>query len=136
MPIESQLRNGALRLLVRQLLENGRLPVILPKQIAAGYGSGRVCAACDEPITSTQVEYEVDECLNGGRLRFHMGCHVVWQLECARGLDTASKLKPAARLRMPARSSPQSENFSARSIARRSVTNAARLIAVSSMPRV
>jgi len=90
MPIESQLRNGALRLLVRQLLENGRLPVILPKQIAAGYGSGRVCAACDEPITSTQVEYEVDDCLNGGRLRFHMGCHVVWQLECARGLDTAS----------------------------------------------
>jgi hypothetical protein len=90
MPTESQLRNGALRLLVRQLLENGRLPVILPKQIAAGYGSGRVCAACDEPITSTQVEYEVDDCPNGGRLRFHMGCHVVWQLECARGLDTAS----------------------------------------------
>jgi hypothetical protein len=91
MPIESWLRNTALRLLVRQLVESGRLPVMLPRQIAAGYGSGRLCCACDEPITSTQVEYEVDDYRDGGRLCFHRGCHMAWQLECARGpFKTAS----------------------------------------------
>jgi hypothetical protein len=88
MSTESQLHNVALRLRVRQHLENGQLPVMLPKQIAAGYGSGRACAACDQPITSAQAEYEVDDD-RGRRLRFHLGCHSVWQLECARGaLDT------------------------------------------------
>jgi hypothetical protein len=82
MPTESQLRDTALRLRVRERIENGRLPMIVPSQIAGGYGSGRVCAACDDPITSSQVEYEVNDERNGNRLSFHLGCHVVWQLEC------------------------------------------------------
>lgn len=91
MATESWLSNTALRVLVRQLVESGRLPVMLPTQIAAGYGSGRLCCACDDPITSTQVEYEVDDYRDGGRLCFHRGCHLAWQLECARGrLRTAS----------------------------------------------
>jgi hypothetical protein len=91
MPIESWLRDTALRLLIRQLVESGRLPVLLPRQIAAGYGSGRLCCACDDPIASTQVEYEVDDYRDGGRLWFHRGCHMAWQLECAReSFKTAS----------------------------------------------
>ncbi len=87
MPTESQLRNE-LRRRVRERIEFGQLPVMMAKQVAAGYGSGRVCAACDEPITSTQVEYEVDDCRDGYRLlRFHPGCHSLWQLECAGGVD-------------------------------------------------
>jgi hypothetical protein len=82
MPTESQLRDE-LRRRVRQYLEGGRLPMMVPKEVAAGYGSGRMCAACDEPITSTQVEYEVDDCRGGVRLRFHPDCHSVWRLECA-----------------------------------------------------
>ena len=81
-------RYTALRLLVRRHLENGRLPLMQPRQIAAGYGSGRACAACDHPITTTQVEYEVDDYRDGARLRFHIGCHVAWRLECA--LDTTA----------------------------------------------
>jgi len=80
---ESQLQDTTLRLRVRQLIGNGQLPVMLPRQIFARYGSGRVCAACDQPITSTHVEYEVEDDCDGSRLSFHMGCHVVWQLECA-----------------------------------------------------
>jgi hypothetical protein len=40
MPTESQLRDTALRLRVRHLIDNAQLPVMLPGQISAGYGSG------------------------------------------------------------------------------------------------
>jgi hypothetical protein len=45
MPIESQLRDTALRLRVRERIEDGRLPVMVPTRIDAGYGSGHVCVA-------------------------------------------------------------------------------------------
>jgi hypothetical protein len=83
MPTESQSRDSELRLRVRQRIENGQLPVV-SKQIAGGYGSGRVCVACDEPITSAQVEYEIRDERGDSQLCFHLGCHVVWQLECAK----------------------------------------------------
>jgi hypothetical protein len=80
MPTESQLRDTELRMRVRQRIEQGTLPVVLPNKIFAGYGTGHRCVACDEEITQTQVEYEVAES-PGRPLRFHLGCHVVWQLE-------------------------------------------------------
>jgi len=82
MPTEWQSRESTLRVRVRERIENGRLPAIVLSQIAGGYGSGRTCAACDDPITSDQVEYEVHDERNGNRLTFHLGCHVMWQLEC------------------------------------------------------
>jgi hypothetical protein len=85
MPTESQLQDGALRVRIRQLVESRHLPCLVPKHIAAGYGSSRhVCIACDHPITSAQVEYEIQNDTDGRRLTFHFGCYVVWQLECAR----------------------------------------------------
>jgi len=83
MPNESQARDTALRLRVRERIENGRLPAMAAKHITSGYGSGSICAACDEPITDAQVEYEVDDERDGSRLNFHLGCHLVWQLECS-----------------------------------------------------
>jgi len=83
MPTESQLRDTALRSRVRERVADGRLPVMVPTRIDAGYGSGQICVACDEPITSTQVEYELSDCRDGRPLCFHLGCHVVWQIECA-----------------------------------------------------
>jgi hypothetical protein len=67
----------------RQRIKAGRLPVMTVTRIAAGYGFGHVCAACDKPITNPQVEYELDDYRDGRRLCFHQGCHVAWQLECA-----------------------------------------------------
>lgn len=84
MPTESQLRDTALRLRIRERIENGQLPVMVPKQIQGGYGSGNPCVACDQPITSSQIEYDVKDEQTGRRLSFHFGCHVVWQLECVR----------------------------------------------------
>jgi hypothetical protein len=83
MPTKSQLRDAELRLRVRERIANGRLPVRVPDHILGGYGSGHTCVACDQPITSAQVEYEVADCRNDAKLCFHLGCHVVWQLECA-----------------------------------------------------
>jgi hypothetical protein len=81
MATESQLLAAALRSRIRQDLKNGHLPVMLPRQIAAGYGSGWACDVCDQPITTTQIECEVDDD-RGRRLRLHLGCNLVWQLEC------------------------------------------------------
>ena len=90
MPPESQLRDQDLRLRVRRLIEKGVLPVMVPKQIVGGYGSGHLCVACEKPITGTQVEYEIEDCRNGRRLSFHFGCHVVWQMECSRTSPTSN----------------------------------------------
>jgi len=84
MPTESQLRDATLRLRVSQLIENGQLPVMMPARIDAGYGSGCICAACGQLITRSQVEYEIEDCRDGHWFKFHLGCHVVWRLECAR----------------------------------------------------
>jgi len=91
MPTESQLRDAVLRTGVRRRIENGQLPSYVPNRIEAGYGCGDVCVACDQPISDTQIEYEVEDDRNGRPLSFHFGCYVVWQLEC-----TAAKPKPSA----------------------------------------
>ena len=97
MPTESQLRDAALRLRICQLIDDGRLPVMMAERIYGGYGSGGVCDACNQPITSTQVQYDVeDECdPTHHRLSFHMGCHVVWQLECVLRAKSGGASAPA-----------------------------------------
>lgn len=62
------------------MLDSGRLPCMIPASISAGYGSDEQCTACDQPITSTQIKYETET--KNGRLNLHLGCHVLWQLEC------------------------------------------------------
>ena len=80
---ELELPGDALRSRIRQRIDEGQLPEMGATGTGAGYGSGRVCVACDQPITSAQVEYEV-ACHNGGRsLCFHLGCHLIWQIESA-----------------------------------------------------
>jgi hypothetical protein len=84
MPTESQLQDAALRVRIRQLVASRQLPCLVPKHIAAGYGTRHICAACAAPITDAQVEYEIQNDADGRQLTFHFGCYVVWQLECAR----------------------------------------------------
>ena len=82
MATDPQFRDAVLRKRVRQLIEQGRLPLAPPTQgMAAGYGTGHTCAACDEQITSSQMEYAVEG--TGTPLWFHLGCRLIWQLECA-----------------------------------------------------
>lgn len=75
-----------LQITARERLASGALPRVQSDSIWGGYGRGNVCSLCGEPIRSTEVEFEVPERAEGANtaLRFHIPCHEVWQLECAR----------------------------------------------------
>lgn len=85
MPTESQLRDAELRRRIGEKIDADLLPVLIPASIGGGHGSGAQCAACDQPITSTQVEYST--ATKSGELNMHLGCHVIWQIECVARLD-------------------------------------------------
>jgi len=76
-------RESVLQVNVRERIEQGRLPGERPRQITAGYGSGHFCVVCDQPISSRQVEYEVEDSQTGRKLHFHSQCHSLWQCEWA-----------------------------------------------------
>ena len=73
-----------LRSIARQRIEQGQLPSAAPLRIWAGHGAGQLCALCDRPIPSDEVELEVEVCVQGATrtLRFHNDCQMYWQIEC------------------------------------------------------
>jgi hypothetical protein len=83
MPTEPVLPESELRDRVLQRIEEGRLPILLSTSIEAGYGQGRECDLCDQPIAADKVEYDVTVSGDGRRLHFHFACHAAWQRECA-----------------------------------------------------
>jgi hypothetical protein len=79
---DPQFRDAVVRRRVRELIVQGKLPLVPRTQrLAAGYGTGETCAACDQQITSAQMEYAVEGA--GTPLSFHLGCCLIWELECA-----------------------------------------------------
>ena len=70
-----------LRLRVRQLVESGEVPCEEAGKTWAGRGSGSHCAACGEPITPAEIEFEA-ELPSGVILRLHRLCHDIWREEC------------------------------------------------------
>jgi hypothetical protein len=71
----------SIRVRVRQMLETGRLPCDEPGKVWAGRGVGTHCAACGEPIATSDIEFEVD-LVSGASLRLHRTCHEIWREEC------------------------------------------------------
>ena len=55
----------------------GALPAEAPVRMWAGSGSGLACDGCEEMITASQPEHEV-EMPDGHTLRFHVACAGVW----------------------------------------------------------
>jgi hypothetical protein len=72
---------------LRSKVQKGTLPLpgAPPKQVWAGKGTGRRCDGCDQTITPSHVEYEVD--VAGGRpLVVHPHCLELWhQLRMEQG---------------------------------------------------
>ena len=83
MPTEPLLPEGELRDLVRRRIEAGRLPLMRPDQIDAGYGRSKLCCVCDDPIDPTKIEYDVTGPDRLRALVFHFACYVIWQRECS-----------------------------------------------------
>ena len=76
-----------LRVIARERIASGELPCIDPPlRMWGGYGSGQVCAVCDKTIRPAEVEFEVEESVDGQmkQMWFHTVCQSIWQLECAR----------------------------------------------------
>lgn len=82
MPHGPHVSEDSLRSIARQRIAAGLLPVIFPRSLQAGYGSGKHCCLCEQPIEPHQVEYEVTDDRNDHPLSFHLACHAIWQLEC------------------------------------------------------
>ena len=82
MATEPQTDDSGLSAFIRRRIDNGLLPQTFAKTISVGLGSGGKCVACDQPIETEQVEYQVFGPRYGKALRLHWGCHILWQLEC------------------------------------------------------
>lgn len=66
-----------IRVKVRDKLERGALPREKCLVTWFGRGVGAPCGACDEPVTSEQIECECEH-PRGHLIRMHQGCFVVW----------------------------------------------------------
>ena len=78
--------------MVQNKLDAGTLPREDAVKLWAGMGSGNACIVCDQPIDSTQAEYEL-EYDERPAIRLHAECHAAWE---------AARKPPAV---MPARAS-------------------------------
>jgi hypothetical protein len=92
MPTEAQLSDAALKTRVRELVDNGTLPVVISNRIVASYGlEDHTCVCCGLKIEPQQVEYQADDPRRKERpLHLHFGCHVLWQIECVKRLRAAT----------------------------------------------
>jgi hypothetical protein len=72
-----------LRLLARTRIDSGQLPPCEHVTLLGSPGNGATCSLCDSPITSGQVEYDVEIAgRRGSCWRFHIGCHAIWRDVC------------------------------------------------------
>jgi hypothetical protein len=71
-----------LRQLIRERIATGALPGAPATLVWTGWGSGRRCSACDEPIKSTDAEIEIEAVGGRPNIRFHQQCFAVWRTEC------------------------------------------------------
>jgi hypothetical protein len=65
--------------IIRQKIDDGRLPEHSSMKTWAGYGRGNPCSACEQPIAPAQTEYEVDA--GDHTYWLHIGCYGLWEAE-------------------------------------------------------
>ena len=83
---ESRRSRGAIAVAILSKVADGSLPAISVQKLWAGHGTGRVCYACEEPVTAQEVENEVEV---GGAvvLVLHAECFRVWQAALPQGRE-------------------------------------------------
>lgn len=75
-----------LRAMARERIHRLELPCVAPRLLWAGRGNGAVCSLCGSAVSSTEIEHEIEQELNGGRqvFHFHVSCQAAWRLETER----------------------------------------------------
>jgi hypothetical protein len=68
---------------IRDKLDAGLLPRVLPEKMWSGYGHGNPCRGCGQPIHPAQIEYHFLRD-SGDVLRLHIGCLGIWLAELRR----------------------------------------------------
>jgi hypothetical protein len=78
---------GALRILIQQKLDDGRLPQNSIPRVWGGPGNGENCLACDEVVLAGQLLMEGISTDTNNRMgvQFHVKCFYLW--------DTLRKVK-------------------------------------------
>jgi hypothetical protein len=72
----------ALRALIREMLQDGRLPRDSAQRVRGSPGDGATCDACGEIITANQVMMEVGPFPGEKQsLCFHADCFQLWNAE-------------------------------------------------------
>ena len=73
----------AVRLLIRVLLQKGRLPYASAAKVSGSPATGEVCAACGMIITDKQLVMEVVPRTGTGKepIQFHVLCFELWNDE-------------------------------------------------------
>jgi hypothetical protein len=74
---------------IRDRVAAGVLPRTDPRSVWVGYGSGRPCDGCVQPVRPAQREYHADYG-PGLSLRLHHACYEFWEVERRRPADPGS----------------------------------------------
>jgi len=107
MATESRLQDLELYDHISRCIDEGRLPVHLPERVSAGYGFGSNCHACEQPLTHREIEYSVEDPRNAAApLSLHLGCYVIWQIECVKRLRQQQQDIANSQTVTPTKSSP------------------------------
>ena len=85
MPDEEILREKA-----RAAVMNGKLPARRPDRTWGGPGVGAVCTVCNEPVTPSQMEFEIQFSRDGDnpgldKYHVHIRCFAAWEFERDQG---------------------------------------------------
>lgn len=73
--------------LIATKIDAGMLPRHVVGKAWAGYGTGLLCDGCETRTLRAQVYYEFDT-VDGGTVRFHVGCAALWESALRRrGID-------------------------------------------------
>jgi hypothetical protein len=81
MPDEQVLREKA-----RAVIQAGKLPSRRPDRTWGGPGVGAPCAICDLPVTSDELEFEIQFARDGDnpgldKFHVHVRCFAAWEFE-------------------------------------------------------
>jgi len=106
-------------------LRLGVLPTSGPLKVSTTFGSGLLCDACDEPITTQETDHPNRVCWR--HVHFHRGCVQLWKLFCkefvketyprviSRCYPAAARLRPwGARFCQQIRRAPRGNSAPAR----------------------